>query len=188
MLGRLTRAAVFDTMHESFVQCARAKGLGERAILFRHVLPNAAIPIVTVLGLQVGYMLGGAMVVEMIFTLPGLGRMTLDAVLGATNRWCRAGGDRRDVHAGESGHRPALRGHRPAGAAAVMWRAIRRARPAGHRGVTVAGLLVVAVLTLIAALAPHVVPGSPTEIARDHALRPPTWDQPFGWTISGGPS
>ena len=61
-----------------------------------------------------------------------------------------------------------------------MWRAIRRARPAGHRGVTVAGLLVVAVLTLIAALAPHIVPGSPTEIARDHALRPPTWGQPFG--------
>ena len=61
-----------------------------------------------------------------------------------------------------------------------MWRAIRRARPAGHRGVTAAGLLVVAVLTLIAALAPHIVPGSPTEIARDHALRAPTWDQPFG--------
>ena len=60
-----------------------------------------------------------------------------------------------------------------------MWRAIRRALPAGHRGVTAAGLLVVAVLTLIAALA-HVVPGSPTEIARDHALRAPTWDQPFG--------
>jgi peptide/nickel transport system permease protein len=61
-----------------------------------------------------------------------------------------------------------------------MWRAIRRALPVGHRGVTAAGLLVVAVLTLIAALAPHVVPGSPTEIARDHALRAPTWDQPFG--------
>lgn len=60
-----------------------------------------------------------------------------------------------------------------------MWRAIHRTLPAGHRGVTAAGLLVVAVLTLIAALA-HVVPGSPTEIARDHALRAPTWDQPFG--------
>jgi peptide/nickel transport system permease protein len=81
VLGRLTRAAVLDTMHKSFVQYARAKGLGEPSILFRHVLPNAAIPIVTVLGLQVGYMLGGAIVVEMIFTLPGLGRMTLDAVL-----------------------------------------------------------------------------------------------------------
>jgi peptide/nickel transport system permease protein len=81
VLGRLTRAAVLDTMHRPFVQYARAKGLAERAILFRHVLPNAAIPILTVLGLQVGYMLGGAIVVEMIFTLPGLGRMTLDAVL-----------------------------------------------------------------------------------------------------------
>jgi peptide/nickel transport system permease protein len=81
VLGRLTRAAVLDTVHRGFVQYARAKGLGDRAVLFRHVLPNAAIPIVTVLGLQVGYMLGGAIVVEMIFTLPGVGRMTLDAVL-----------------------------------------------------------------------------------------------------------
>jgi peptide/nickel transport system permease protein len=81
VLGRLTRAAVLDTVHRGFVQYARAKGLGERAVLFRHVLPNAAIPIVTVLGLQVGYMLGGAIVVETIFALPGVGRMTLDAVL-----------------------------------------------------------------------------------------------------------
>ena len=61
-----------------------------------------------------------------------------------------------------------------------MWRAIRWTLPAGHRGVTVAGLAVIAALLLIAALAPHVVPGSPTEIAKDHALRGPTWDQPFG--------
>ena len=80
-LSRLTRAAVLDVVHRPFVQFARAKGLGERAILVRHVLPNAAIPIVTVIGLQVGYMLGGAIVVETIFALPGLGRMTLDAVL-----------------------------------------------------------------------------------------------------------
>ena len=80
-LARLTRAAVLDVVHRPFVQFARAKGLGEGAILLRHVLPNAAIPIVTVIGLQVGYMLGGAIVVETIFALPGLGRMTLDAVL-----------------------------------------------------------------------------------------------------------
>lgn len=61
-----------------------------------------------------------------------------------------------------------------------MWWAIRRTLPAGHRGVTAAGLSVIAVLALIAALAPHVIPGSPTEIAKDHALRGPTWDQPFG--------
>jgi len=81
VLGRLSRAAVLDVAQRGFVQCARAKGLAEHAVLFRHVLPNAAIPIVTVLGLQIGYMLGGAIVVEMIFTLPGIGRMTLDAVL-----------------------------------------------------------------------------------------------------------
>ena len=61
-----------------------------------------------------------------------------------------------------------------------MWRAIRWTLPAGHRGVTVAGLFLICILTLIAALAPHVVPGSPTEIAKDHALRGPTWGQPFG--------
>ncbi|MCI0549086.1 MAG: ABC transporter permease [Candidatus Rokubacteria bacterium] len=81
VLGRLTRAAVLDIAPRGFVQTARAKGFGEAAVLFRHVLPNAAIPIVTVLGLQIGYMLGGAIVVEMIFALPGVGRMTLDAVL-----------------------------------------------------------------------------------------------------------
>ena len=81
VLGRLTRAAVLDTVHRGYVQFARAKGLRERAVLVRHVLPNAAIPIVTVVGLQVGYMLGGAIVVETIFALPGVGRMTLDAVL-----------------------------------------------------------------------------------------------------------
>jgi peptide/nickel transport system permease protein len=81
VLGRLTRAAVLDVVQRGFVQFARAKGLAEGAVLFRHVLPNASIPIVTVLGLQTGYMLGGAIVVEMIFTLPGVGRLTLDAVL-----------------------------------------------------------------------------------------------------------
>jgi len=80
-LGRLTRAAVLDTVHHAYVRSARAKGLAEAVVLFRHVLPNAAIPIVTVVGLQVGYMLGGAIVVETIFALPGVGRMTLDAVL-----------------------------------------------------------------------------------------------------------
>lgn len=81
VLTRLTRAAVLDVVHRPFVQFARAKGLRETVVLFRHVLPNAAIPIVTVIGLQVGYMLGGAIVVETIFALPGVGRMTLDAVV-----------------------------------------------------------------------------------------------------------
>ena len=64
--------------------------------------------------------------------------------------------------------------------APLMWRAIRGARPARHHGVTLAGLVVVGVLALAAALASTIVPGSPTEIAKDLALRPPTWVQPFG--------
>jgi peptide/nickel transport system permease protein len=64
--------------------------------------------------------------------------------------------------------------------APLMWRAIRGARPVRHRGVTLAGLVVVGVLALAAALASTIVPGSPTEIAKDLALRPPTWVQPFG--------
>ena len=64
-------------------------------------------------------------------------------------------------------------------AALLVWRGLRRALPARHRGVTLAGLCVVGALALLAALA-SLVPGSPTEIARDLALRPPTWDQPFG--------
>jgi peptide/nickel transport system permease protein len=91
VLGRLTRAAVLDTVHRGFVQYARAKGLGEGAVLVRHVLPNAAIPIVTVLGVQVGYMLGGAIVVEMVFT-PARGRPRSRSTRcsSATTPSCRA--------------------------------------------------------------------------------------------------
>ena len=75
----LTESPVDNLLH--LVLPALTLALSRAAVLVRHVLPNAAIPIVTVLGLQVGYMLGGAIVVEMIFTLPGVGRLTLDAVL-----------------------------------------------------------------------------------------------------------
>src|SRR5262249_48647851 len=92
----------------------------------------------------------------------------------------RGAGRRRDVPAGEPGHRPALRRHRPSGPPALMSSAFRLALPGRPRGVTVAGLLVLTALALIATLAPHIVPGSPTEIVRDQALHPPTWSQPFG--------
>ena len=81
VLTRTTRAAVLDVLHRPYVQTARAKGLGERAVVAGHILRNAAIPIVTVMGLQLGYILGGAIVVEQIFSLPGIGRLTLNAVL-----------------------------------------------------------------------------------------------------------
>ena len=81
VLTRTTRAAVLDVLHRPYVQTARAKGLAERAVVVGHIVRNAAIPIVTVLGLQLGYILGGAIVVEKIFSLPGVGLLTLNAVL-----------------------------------------------------------------------------------------------------------
>lgn len=81
VLTRTTRAAVLDVLNRPYVRTARAKGLRERAVVGGHVLKNAAVPIVTVMGLQLGYVLGGAVIIEQIFSLPGVGRLTLNAVL-----------------------------------------------------------------------------------------------------------
>lgn len=81
VLTRTTRAAVLDVLNRPYLRTARAKGLSERALVMRHVMKNAAIPIITVMGMQLGYILGGAIVIEQIFSLPGVGRLTLNAVL-----------------------------------------------------------------------------------------------------------
>jgi len=81
VLTRTTRGAVLDVLDRPFVRTARAKGLRERAVVLGHVVRNAAIPILTVLGLQFGYALGGAIIIEQVFSLPGVGRLTLNAVL-----------------------------------------------------------------------------------------------------------
>jgi peptide/nickel transport system permease protein len=81
VLTRTTRAAVLDVLNRQYVRTARAKGLRERAVVAGHVMQNAAVPIVTVMGLQLGYVLGGAVIIEQIFALPGVGRMTLNAVM-----------------------------------------------------------------------------------------------------------
>jgi peptide/nickel transport system permease protein len=80
VLMRTTRAAIIEVLEQDFVKFARAKGLRERLVIYKHALRNASIPIVTVLGLQFGYLLGGAVIVETMFSLPGIGRMTLNAV------------------------------------------------------------------------------------------------------------
>lgn len=74
---RTTRAAVLEIRSQDFIRTARAKGVATRRIQFRHILRNALIPIVTMTGLQFGYLLGGAVVVEQIFSLPGIGRQVL---------------------------------------------------------------------------------------------------------------
>lgn len=77
---RTTRAAMEETMGSPFVTFLRAKGVSERDITYRHALRNAAVPIVTVVGIQVGVLLGGAIVIESLFALPGVGRMLVTAI------------------------------------------------------------------------------------------------------------
>lgn len=78
---RVTRAAVLDVMNQNYVKAARAKGLRERGILRRHVLRNAALPIITILGIQAASLLGGSIVTETVFSWPGVGRLIVSAIL-----------------------------------------------------------------------------------------------------------
>ncbi|MCF8210346.1 MAG: ABC transporter permease [Rhodoferax sp.] len=80
ILARVTRSAVLDVMREDFVRTARAKGLSRRAVLWQHVLRNAMIPVLTVMGLQFGNLITGAIVVENVFVLPGIGRLVFQAI------------------------------------------------------------------------------------------------------------
>jgi ABC-type dipeptide/oligopeptide/nickel transport system permease component len=80
MIIRLVRAALMETLEEDYVRTARAKGLRERAVVLKHALRNALVPVVTVVGLELGRLLGGVVVVESVFAWPGLGRMLLEAI------------------------------------------------------------------------------------------------------------
>ena len=77
---RMTRSAMLEVLRREYLTTARSKGLPERLLLRRHALKNAAIPVITVVGLQIGYLLGGAVVVEQIFSLPGIGWLLLNGV------------------------------------------------------------------------------------------------------------
>ena len=79
--SRLTRASMLEVLQSDYVRTARAKGLSERVVVYKHALRNAVIPVVTVAGLQFGSLLSGALVVETVFNWPGLGRLAFDAVL-----------------------------------------------------------------------------------------------------------
>ena len=80
MITRMSRSSMLDVLGRDYVRTARAKGLPERDVTFRHALRNALIPVVTVAGVQLGYIVGGLVVVEDVFTLPGVGRLLLDAI------------------------------------------------------------------------------------------------------------
>jgi peptide/nickel transport system permease protein len=81
LIARITRTSVLEVMNEDYIRTARAKGQTEGRVLIRHALANAAVPIVTVIGLGVALLIGGVVVTESVYTIPGLGRLTVDAVL-----------------------------------------------------------------------------------------------------------
>ena len=81
LIARMTRAAMLDVLAQDYVRTAQAKGLAPTAVLLRHALKNAAVPIATVIGIGVALLIGGAIVTETVFALPGIGRLTVDAIL-----------------------------------------------------------------------------------------------------------
>jgi peptide/nickel transport system permease protein len=81
LIARITRTSVLEVIDADYVRTARVKGLGEASVLLRHVLRNAAVPIVTVIGFGVALLIGGVVVTESVYAIPGLGRLTVDAVL-----------------------------------------------------------------------------------------------------------
>lgn len=80
-VARISRSAMLDVLSEDYVRTARSRGAPKRWVIWRHALPNALIPVVTISGVEFGYLLGGAVLVEQIFALPGLGRLVLEAIL-----------------------------------------------------------------------------------------------------------
>jgi len=80
ILSRIARSSVLECLGEDYVRTARAKGLGRRAILRRHVLRNALIPVATIMGLQFAFLLAGTVIVENVFALPGLGHLVVKAI------------------------------------------------------------------------------------------------------------
>src|SRR5690606_27978471 len=81
LIARMTRASMLEVLGEDFIRTARAKGVKERIILFRHALRNAAVPILTIIGTGFALLIGGVVVTESVFNIPGVGRLTVDAIL-----------------------------------------------------------------------------------------------------------
>lgn len=81
LMARITRSSMLDVLRQEFITTARSKGLKERVVIYKHALKNALIPVVTVLGIQFGILLGGAVLTETVFAWPGVGRLLVDSIL-----------------------------------------------------------------------------------------------------------
>ena len=82
LIARMTRTSVLEVLNEDYIRTARAKGLPERKVVMKHALRNAAVPIVTIIGIAIGILISGVVVTESVFVIPGLGLLTLDAIQG----------------------------------------------------------------------------------------------------------
>jgi len=80
ILTRMTRSSILEVIREQYIVTARAKGLAERVVLFKHALKNALIPVITIIGLQFGALLSGSIITETIFSWPGIGRLLIQAI------------------------------------------------------------------------------------------------------------
>src|SRR5260221_7825918 len=81
IIGRVTRASMLEVLSEDYIRTARAKGVSPRRILFRHALQNAAVPVVTIIGIGIATLIGSAVITENVLAIPGIGRLTVDAIL-----------------------------------------------------------------------------------------------------------
>jgi len=81
LIARITRATMLEVLQQDYIRTARSKGLAQNSVLYLHALKNAAVPVITIIGIGVALLIGGAVVTESVFAIPGLGRLTLDAIL-----------------------------------------------------------------------------------------------------------
>lgn len=82
-IARLTRSEMLEVLRQDYIRTAKAKGLKKKSVIYKHALKNASLPLVTIIGTQTGYMLGGSVVIESIFAWPGLGRYSINAIIGS---------------------------------------------------------------------------------------------------------
>ena len=194
LIARITRASVLEVLSQDHIRTARAKGLNAWRLLFQHALPNAAVPIVTIIGVGVALLLGGVVVTESVFAIPGVGRLVVDAILqrdypviqGVLLIFSA------DLRRREPDHRSPLRGDRPAHPLlsrrmadlaaetatdleaparkrrSLAWHA--RRHPTVALGAAILGVVIVATL-----LAPWLTGHDPLLLDPLRRLRPPSW-------------
>ena len=169
-LSRLVRSAMLDALGQDYVRTARAKGLSERRVVYKHALRNALIPFITSVGIMTGYLLGGAIVVEQVFAIPGLGRLILGAIAERNYPLIQATHPRRDgrIRAGEFSRRHALHAGRSA------CESLMPVRVFAETSSSTFALVLVAIQLILAVGAPWVAPYDPMAQSVARRLRGPT--------------